>query len=64
MDHIDTIAVSNIRNRYGPKVASYSDAEIMETWKIFSQSDDYAKDRHLFLEWLKDVRNASGYIKD
>lgn len=50
----DKNVVYNIRYKYGDKVKAYPDEHIAETWRHFSQSEDYPDDEDKFLEWLAD----------
>lgn len=48
----DKNIVANIRFDYKDMVKDFSDEHIAETWRHFSQSEDYP-DKDKFLEWLK-----------
>lgn len=49
----DKNVVSNVRYKHSDKVKNYSDEHIAETWRHFSQSDEYPNEDK-FLEWLAD----------
>jgi len=51
----DENIVRNIRGREKEKVERYTDYELAEMWRAFSQSEDYP-DEAKFLEWLSDIR--------
>lgn len=49
----DKSVIANIRFDYKDLVKKFTDEHIAQTWRHFSQSDDYpSKDK--FLEWLRD----------
>jgi hypothetical protein len=53
----DKQVVFNIRFELKDKVEKYTDEEIAQTWRDFSQSEDYAHPDRMnkFLEWLPDL---------
>lgn len=53
MKDSDKNVVKNIRYDHGKIVEQYTDDHIAETWRHFSQNEDYP-DKEKFLEWLKD----------
>jgi len=52
----DKNVVSNIRQDLKDKVTKFKDEEIAETWRHFSNSEDYLSENRneKFLEWLED----------